>query len=189
MWYVLKRRNILTLWRIWETYKYINTIEEYGKCPKLWICEFCLKYMKLEKTYRFHQVWIFSSWNVQAMIIFRWCFRAITNIQTSWLLLIAGRVHSEKPSRQGDLQKGQPQHLWGKVGLQWFIENLKVLSETQILRWMGKTTSCTARTSASWPSYSSTTRPSISTSSLSFSTFSARWTGSGCLETLEPFKT
>ena len=170
MWYVLKRRNILTLWRIWETYKYINTIEEYGKCPKLWICEFCLKYMKLEKTYRFHQV-------------------AITNIQTSWLLLIAGRVHSEKPSRQGDLQKGQPQHLWGKVDLQWFIENLKVLSETQILRWMGKTTSCTARTSASWPSYSSTTRPSISTSSLSFSTFSARWTGSGCLETLEPFKT
>ena len=108
---------------------------------------------------------------------------------TSWLLSFAGRVHSEKPSRQGDLQKGQPQHLWGKVGLQWFIENLKVLSETQILRWMGKTTSCTARTCASWPSYSSTTRPSISTSSLSFSTFSARWTGSGCLKTLEPFKT
>ena len=122
------------------------------------------------------------------MIIFRWCWRAITNIQTSWLLLIAGRVHSEKPSRQGDLQKGQPQHLWGKVGLQWFIENLKVLSETQILRWMGKTTSCTARTSASWPSCSSTTRPSTSTLSLSFSTFSARWTGSGCLKTLEPFK-
>ena len=145
--------------------------------------------MKLEKTYRFHQVWIFTSWNVLAMIIFRWWWRAISNIQTSLLLSIAGRVHCEKPSRQGDLQKGQPQHLWGKVGLQWFIENLKVLSETQILRWMGKTTSCTARTSASWPSYSSTTRPSISTSSLSFSTFSARWTGSGCLETLEPFKT
>ncbi|RWS21929.1 histone acetyltransferase KAT8-like protein [Leptotrombidium deliense] len=29
--------------------------EEYGKQPKLWICEFCLKYMKLEKTYRYHQ--------------------------------------------------------------------------------------------------------------------------------------
>jgi hypothetical protein len=26
--------------------------EEYGKCPKLWICEFCLKYMRLEKTYK-----------------------------------------------------------------------------------------------------------------------------------------
>lgn len=29
--------------------------DEYGKVPKLWICEFCLKYMKLEKTYRYHQ--------------------------------------------------------------------------------------------------------------------------------------
>ena len=104
---------------------------------------------------------------------------------TSWLLSIAGRVHCEKPSRQGDLQKGQPQHLWGKVDYQWLIENCKVLSETRFLRWMGRTTSCIARTCASWPSCSSTTRPSTSTLSLSFSTFSARWTGSGCLETLE----
>ncbi|CAG2174011.1 unnamed protein product [Oppiella nova] len=29
--------------------------EEYGKQPKLWICEYCLKYMRLEKTYRYHQ--------------------------------------------------------------------------------------------------------------------------------------
>ena len=29
--------------------------EEYGKQPKLFICEFCLKYMRLEKTYRYHQ--------------------------------------------------------------------------------------------------------------------------------------
>lgn len=29
--------------------------EEYGKVPKLWICEYCLKYMRLEKTYRYHQ--------------------------------------------------------------------------------------------------------------------------------------
>ncbi|CAN8019430.1 unnamed protein product [Ixodes persulcatus] len=28
--------------------------EEYGKVPKLWMCEYCLKYMKLEKTYRYH---------------------------------------------------------------------------------------------------------------------------------------
>lgn len=28
--------------------------DDYGKQSKLWICEFCLKYMKLEKTYRFH---------------------------------------------------------------------------------------------------------------------------------------
>ncbi|KAJ8318819.1 hypothetical protein KUTeg_003910 [Tegillarca granosa] len=29
--------------------------EEYGKQSKLWICEFCLKYMRLEKSYRYHQ--------------------------------------------------------------------------------------------------------------------------------------
>ncbi|XP_054707919.1 histone acetyltransferase KAT8-like [Uloborus diversus] len=29
--------------------------EEYGKQSKLWICEYCLKYMRLEKTYRYHQ--------------------------------------------------------------------------------------------------------------------------------------
>jgi len=28
--------------------------DDYGKQSKLWICEYCLKYMKLEKTYRFH---------------------------------------------------------------------------------------------------------------------------------------
>ena len=39
-----------------ETWYFAPYPEEYGKCPKLWICEFCLKYMKLEKTYRFHQV-------------------------------------------------------------------------------------------------------------------------------------
>ena len=30
--------------------------DEYGKQSKLWICEYCLKYMKLEKSYRYHQV-------------------------------------------------------------------------------------------------------------------------------------
>uniref|UniRef100_A0A8B9ZSP5 Histone acetyltransferase n=1 Tax=Anas zonorhyncha TaxID=75864 RepID=A0A8B9ZSP5_9AVES len=28
--------------------------EDYGKQPKLWICEYCLKYMKYERTYRLH---------------------------------------------------------------------------------------------------------------------------------------
>jgi len=28
--------------------------EDYGKQPKLWLCEYCLKYMKFEKSYRFH---------------------------------------------------------------------------------------------------------------------------------------
>uniref|UniRef100_A0A2K5JP97 Histone acetyltransferase n=1 Tax=Colobus angolensis palliatus TaxID=336983 RepID=A0A2K5JP97_COLAP len=30
--------------------------EDYGKQPKLWLCEYCLKYMKYEKSYRFHLV-------------------------------------------------------------------------------------------------------------------------------------
>jgi len=38
-----------------DTWYFSPYPEDYGKCPKLWICEFCLKYMKLEKTYRFHQ--------------------------------------------------------------------------------------------------------------------------------------
>nr|XP_002739824.1 PREDICTED: histone acetyltransferase KAT8-like [Saccoglossus kowalevskii] len=28
--------------------------EDYGKAPKLYVCEYCLKYMRLEKTYRHH---------------------------------------------------------------------------------------------------------------------------------------
>jgi hypothetical protein len=27
--------------------------EEYGKQPKLWICQYCLKYMSSDKTYRY----------------------------------------------------------------------------------------------------------------------------------------
>ena len=38
-----------------DTWYFSPFPEDYGKCPKLWICEFCLKYMKLEKTYRHHQ--------------------------------------------------------------------------------------------------------------------------------------
>lgn len=30
--------------------------DDYGKQPKLWICEYCLKYMKYEKTFRYHLV-------------------------------------------------------------------------------------------------------------------------------------
>jgi len=38
-----------------DTWYFSPYPEEYGKCPKLWLCEFCLKYMRLEKTYRYHQ--------------------------------------------------------------------------------------------------------------------------------------
>ena len=39
-----------------DTWYFSPYPEEYGKQPKLWICEFCLKYMRLEKSYRYHLV-------------------------------------------------------------------------------------------------------------------------------------
>lgn len=38
-----------------DTWYFSPFPEEYGKQSKLWICEYCLKYMRLEKTYRYHQ--------------------------------------------------------------------------------------------------------------------------------------
>lgn len=38
--------------------------EDYGKQPKLWLCEYCLKYMKYEKSYRFHLVSLGWIWCV-----------------------------------------------------------------------------------------------------------------------------
>lgn len=37
-----------------DTWYFAPFPEEYRKLPKLWICEFCLKYMRQEKTYRVH---------------------------------------------------------------------------------------------------------------------------------------
>lgn len=39
-----------------DTWYFSPYPEEYGKQAKLWICEYCLKYMRLEKTYRYHMV-------------------------------------------------------------------------------------------------------------------------------------
>jgi hypothetical protein len=39
-----------------DTWYFSPYPEEYGKQSKLWICEYCLKYMRLEKTYRYHLV-------------------------------------------------------------------------------------------------------------------------------------
>ena len=39
-----------------DTWYFSPYPEEYGKQTKLWICEYCLKYMRLEKTYRYHLV-------------------------------------------------------------------------------------------------------------------------------------
>jgi histone acetyltransferase MYST1 len=37
-----------------DTWYFSPYPEEYGKQTKLWICEFCLKYMKLDRSYRYH---------------------------------------------------------------------------------------------------------------------------------------
>jgi hypothetical protein len=42
--------------------------EEYGKQSKLWICEFCLKYMRLERSYRYHQVGVMGSANIKNIV-------------------------------------------------------------------------------------------------------------------------
>lgn len=39
-----------------DTWYFSPYPDEYGKKPKLWICEYCLKYMRLEKTYQHHLV-------------------------------------------------------------------------------------------------------------------------------------
>jgi histone acetyltransferase MYST1 len=39
-----------------DTWYFSPYPEEYGKVSKLWICEYCLKYMRMEKTYRHHIV-------------------------------------------------------------------------------------------------------------------------------------
>lgn len=39
-----------------DTWYFSPYPEEYGRQSKLWICEYCLKYMRLEKSYRYHMV-------------------------------------------------------------------------------------------------------------------------------------
>jgi histone acetyltransferase MYST1 len=43
-----------------DTWYFSPYPDEYGKQAKLYICEYCLKYMRLEKTYRYHLVSITS---------------------------------------------------------------------------------------------------------------------------------
>lgn len=89
-----------------------------------------------------------------------------------------GGVHRKKPARERDLQEGEPQHLWGGwKGPQSRVTHINSHNKRTHFRWMARTTSCTAKTSAYWPSYSSTTRLSTLMWSLSSSTYSARWTG------------
>ncbi len=39
-----------------DTWYFSPYPDEYGKQSKLYICEYCLKYMKLENSYRYHMV-------------------------------------------------------------------------------------------------------------------------------------
>lgn len=39
-----------------DTWYYSPYPEEYRKVNTLYVCEFCLKYMKFAKTFRYHQV-------------------------------------------------------------------------------------------------------------------------------------
>ena len=39
-----------------DTWYFSPYPEDYGKQAKLWICQYCLKYMKMDKTYRFISV-------------------------------------------------------------------------------------------------------------------------------------
>ena len=39
-----------------DTWYFSPYPEEYGKQPKLWICDYCLKYMKFERSYKKHLV-------------------------------------------------------------------------------------------------------------------------------------
>lgn len=50
-----------------DTWYFSPYPDEYGKQPKLWICEYCLRYMRLEKTYRYHMV----SWKMYVELDFK----------------------------------------------------------------------------------------------------------------------
>ena len=39
-----------------DTWYFSPYPDDFGKQPKLYICEFCLKYMKLESSFRYHMV-------------------------------------------------------------------------------------------------------------------------------------
>jgi len=68
-----------------DTWYFSPYPEEYGKQTKLWICEFCLKYMKLEKSYRYHLVC--SVYNLCSMSFSSYCVEVCKLSHLSVLLL------------------------------------------------------------------------------------------------------
>ena len=54
-----------------DTWYFSPYPDDYGKQTKLWICEYCLKYMRLDKTFRYHMVnkfFFFFSLNRQLIL-------------------------------------------------------------------------------------------------------------------------
>ena len=62
-----------------DTWYFSPYPEEYGKVPKLWICEYCLKYMRLEKTYRHHVVKFVEVSKTNSFMTRLFCFRLIAH--------------------------------------------------------------------------------------------------------------
>ena len=52
-----------------DTWYFSPYPEEYGKVPKLSICQYCLKYMRLEKTYRYHLVSTCASFGGECVLM------------------------------------------------------------------------------------------------------------------------
>lgn len=77
--------------------------EDYGKQPKLWICEYCLKYMKYEKTFRFHLVGppdtVVCCQSVSYLQVPSGLIKQMVNFSSSVSLSV------EAASRKRDLQK------------------------------------------------------------------------------------
>lgn len=88
-----------------DTWYFSPYPEEYGKVPKLWICEYCLKYMRMEKTYRHHIV--------RSAIYTHWLLGINPN-NWSGFPSFTVRVHVEATSRQRNLSKRNTFHLWSR---------------------------------------------------------------------------
>ena len=78
-----------------DTWYFSPYPEEYGRQPKLYICEYCLKYMRYEKTYRYH---IVSTWY--------WWLSANLNIATALCLFLQSECIFHQPPGKEIYRKG-----------------------------------------------------------------------------------
>ena len=86
-----------------DTWYFSPFPDEYGKQPKLYICEYCVKYMRYEKTYRHHQVIPFLMlWFVDKIV--SWLSR---NSQVLCTFLEELKLYVEPGVLRGGWQEGQ----------------------------------------------------------------------------------